>query len=267
MERLIGEGPVLLSLDGHVARLELNRPEASNGISIALLEALHRAVLACQGEARIRAVLLTGRGPNFCAGGDVKEFAAKGEALPDFLRQATALLQIAIGGLIHLDAPVIAAVQGYAAGGGGLGLVCASDLVVAARSSKFMAGATRVGMAPDGGASVVLPRLVGFRRAMDMVLTNRIVAAPEALEIGLVSRVVDDAAVEEEALALAREIAAGAPRALAASKRLLWSGLSLGVDACLPEEARTVSELSGTADSREGLAAVIERRKPSFSGR
>jgi 2-(1,2-epoxy-1,2-dihydrophenyl)acetyl-CoA isomerase len=267
-EWLVEEGPVLLSLDEDgVARLRLNRPAQSNGISIALLEALHRAVMACHGDPRIRAVLLTGEGPNFCAGGDVKEFASKGEALPDFLRKATAYLQISAAGLMHLDAPVVAAVQGYAAGGGGLGLICASDLVVAARSSKFMAGATRVGMAPDAGVSVVLPRLIGFRRAMDLILTNRVVNADEALEIGLVSRVVEEAELETAALALARELAAGAPRALSASKRLLWSGLGLGVDACLPEEARTVSELSGTADSREGLAAVIERRAPRFTGR
>ena len=154
MEHLIDSGPVLLGLDGNIARLRLNRPKSSNGISIALLEALHAAVMACHGEPRIRAVLLTGEGPNFCAGGDVKEFASKGEGLPDFLRQATAYLQVSAAGLIHLDAPVIAAVQGYAAGGGGLGLVCASDFVVAAQSAKFMAGATRVGMAPDGGVSV-----------------------------------------------------------------------------------------------------------------
>lgn len=267
VEELIGEGPVLLSLEGNVARIRLNRPKQSNGISIALLEALHTAVMTCHGDPRIRAVLLTGEGQNFCAGGDVKEFASKGEALPDFLRKATAYLQISAAGLIHLDAPVVAAVQGYAAGGGGLGLVCASDFVVAARSSKYLAGATRVGMAPDAGVSVSLPRLIGFRRAMDLVMTNRVVDAQEALEIGLVSKVVDDDDLEAAALGLAQELANGAPKALAGTKRLLWAGLGLGIDACLPEEARTVSELSGTADSREGLAAVIERRAPRFVGR
>ena len=266
-EHLIGDGPVLLSLENHVARLRLNRPQQSNGISIALLEALHRAVMMCHGDPRIHAVLLTGEGPNFCAGGDVKEFAAKGEELPDFLRKATAYLQISAAGLVHLDAPVIAAVQGYATGGGGLGLVCAADIAIAAQSSKYMAGMTPVGMAPDAGISVTLPRMIGFRRAMDMILSNRLVEAPEALEIGLVSRVVPDADLERAALDLAHQLAAGAPKATAAAKRLLWGGLGLGIDACLPEEARTVSELSGTADSREGLAAVIERRKPNFVGR
>lgn len=266
-EPLIAEGPVLLSIEGHVARLRLNRPLQSNGISIALLEALHRAVMMCHGDPRIRAVLLTGEGPNFCAGGDVKEFAAKGEGLPDFLRKATAYLQISAAALVHLDAPVIVAVQGYATGGGGLGLVCAADIAIAAQSSKYMAGMTRVGMAPDSGISVTLPRMIGFRRAMDLILSNRVVDAREALEMGLVSRVVADEDLERTAMELARQLAAGAPLANAAAKRLLWSGLGLGIDACLPEEARTVSELSGTADSREGLAAVIARRAPRFTGR
>ena len=266
-ESIVASGPVLLDRVGTVAHIRLNRPTASNGISIDLLKQFREVVMLCHGDSRVRAVLLTGEGPNFCAGGDVREFASKGETLPDFLREATAYLQMCAAGLIHLDAPVVAAVQGYAAGGGGLGLVCAADIVIAAESSKYLAGATRVGMAPDAGSSVVLPRLVGFRRAMDMLLTNRVVDAREALEIGLVTRVVPDDELQGEALAAARAIAAGAPRAMAATKRLLWSGIGLSVDACLLEEARTVSELSGTEDAREGLAAVIERRAASFTGR
>lgn len=266
-ETLIGEGPVLLDLAGGIAHLTLNRPEASNGISIALLKALYEAVMACHGNPDIRVVVLAGEGPNFCAGGDVREFASKGEGLPDFLRQATSYLQIAAGALMRLEAPVIARVQGFAAGGGGLGLVCAADLVIAADSAKFMVGATRVGMAPDAGLSVTLQRLVGFRRAAEILFTNRIVGAEEALAIGLVSHVVPEAELGARTDALARELAAGAPRALAATKRLLWNGVGLGVEACLPEEARTVSELSGTADAREGLAAVIARRPPRFVGR
>ncbi|MEW5420902.1 enoyl-CoA hydratase/isomerase family protein [Amorphus sp. 3PC139-8] len=266
-QAVVAEGPVLLDLVGAVAHIRLNRPEASNGISIAFLKQFHDVIMRCHGDARIRAVLLSGEGANFCAGGDVREFASKGEELPDFLRQATAYLQICASGLIHLDAPVVAAVQGYAAGGGGLGLVCAADIVIAAENSKYLAGATRVGMAPDAGSSVVLPRLIGFRRAMDLLLTNRIMDANEAFESGLVSRVVPDDRLQEEASAIAQSLAAGAPKALSATKRLLWSGLGLSVDSCFPEEARTVSELSGTHDAREGLAAVIERRAANFTGR
>jgi 2-(1,2-epoxy-1,2-dihydrophenyl)acetyl-CoA isomerase len=266
-ESLIDSGPVLLDLDGGVARLRLNRPEASNGLDVPLLMALYDALMVCHGEPRVRALLLSGEGPNFCAGGDVKTFASKGEALPDYLREATSWLQISASALMRLQAPVVTIVHGFAAGGGGVGLVCASDLVIAAESARFLLGATRVGMAPDAGSSVTLGRLVGHRRAMEIALTNPTISAAEALEMGLVTRVVADASLLDEGLGLARELAEGPTRALAATKRLLWDGLGRSVEECLPDESRTVSELSGTEDAREGLAAVIERRPPQYKGR
>jgi len=262
----LADGPVRLDYADHVATLVLNRPESSNGMNIAMMRAIHEAVMRCHGDPRVRVVHVRGAGPNFCAGGDVREFASKGEALGDFLRTVTAYLQIAVGALIRLNAVVVCEVQGYAAGGGGLGLVCASDIVVAAKSAKFMAGATRVGMAPDGGASVILPRLVGFRRAMEIVLTNRMLGADEAQAIGLITSVVPDDELAQEARKLVAKLAASAPRASAAAKRLLWSGIGLSVESCLPEEARTVAELSASADAREGLAAVLEKRPPMFTG-
>ena len=264
---MISDGPVLLDVRHGVAHLTLNRPDASNGMNVEFLRALGDAIMACHGNPVVRVVLLSGRGRNFCAGGDVHTFASKGSGMPDYLRVATALLQNAVTGLMRLEAPVIASVHGFAAGGGGFGLVCASDLVIAADTAKFLAGATRVGMAPDAGVSVTLPRLVGLRRAAEIILTNPMLTAGQARELGIVNRVVPAAELEAASLAWAEELAAGAPKAMAAAKRLLWSGVGTGVEACLSEEARTVSELSGTADAREGLAAVIERRKPVFTGR
>ncbi|WP_370207913.1 enoyl-CoA hydratase/isomerase family protein [Pararhodobacter marinus] len=261
----ISEGPVLLSFDAGVATVTLNRPEAANGMNIAFMQALHAAVMRCHREPGVRVVHLRGAGRNFCAGGDVREFASMGEGLGDFLREVTAWLQMAIGALIRLDAVVVTEVQGFAAGGGGLSLVCASDIVIAGEGAKFMAGATRVGMAPDGGASVILPHLVGFRRAAEIVLSNRIVEAAEAERIGLITRMVPDADLSAEAARTAALYATGAPLAQSAAKRLLWNALD--VERCLPEEARTVAGLSATADSREGLAAVIEKRTPRFTGR
>lgn len=264
---LISNGTALLDLaDNGVAHLTLNRPEASNGMDVPFLQSLYAALMAAHGEPKLRVLLITGAGPNFCAGGDIKTFASKGEALPDYLREATSWLQICSGALLGLQAPVIAAVHGFAAGGGGFGLVCSADLVIAAESSKFLAGATRVGMASDAGVSVSLPQLVGVRKALEIVLTNPTLSAAEALDIGLVTKVVPDDALLDEARALADTLASGAPKALAAAKRLVWSGIGSRVEAQLPEEARTVAELSGTADAREGLAAVIERRAPIFIG-
>lgn len=258
--------PVALDVADGIARLRLNRPEASNGMNVEFLKALHEAALTCHADPAVRVVLLTGEGRNFCAGGDIHTFESKGPDLPDYLREATAWLQLATAALIQLRAPVVAAVQGFAAGGGGLGLVCASDVVIAAQSAKFFSGAVRVGMAPDGGSSVTLTQLVGLRQALRILLTNPTLSAAEALQIGLVTEVVEDSELAGRAARVAADLAAMPPRALSATKRLVWSGLGASVEQRLAEEARTVSELSGTADALEGLRAVIERRQPKFTG-
>ena len=258
---------VRVALDGAVAHVVLDRPEASNAMDVPFLRDLYDELMWVHGEPRVRAVLLSGNGPNFCAGGDIKTFAAQGAALPDYLREATTWLGNVASALIHLEAPVVTAVHGFAAGGGGFGLVCASDLVLAAESARFLLGATRVGMAPDAGGTVTLAKIVGLRKAMELALLNPTLSATEALELGLVNRVVPDDQLLDEAWALARQLARSATRALAATKRMLWDGLAAGVDARLPEESRTVSELSGTHDAREGLTAVIEKRQPDFEGR
>jgi 2-(1,2-epoxy-1,2-dihydrophenyl)acetyl-CoA isomerase len=265
---LITSGPVLLELyaDG-VAHVRLNRPDASNGLNMELLKALHEALMQVHGNGSVRAVLLTGEGKHFCAGGDVHVFLSKGTELPDYIRTATSYLQIVVALLMRLNAPVVTAVQGFAAGGGGMGLVCSSDMVVAGESSKFLAGATRVAMVPDAGVSVTLTQLVGLRKAMEILMLNPTITANEALAMGLINRVVPDAKLFDEALALARQLAAGAPAALAATKRLLWSGIGQGVEACMPEENRTQAQLCGMSDALEGLAAVIEKRAPKFTGR
>jgi 2-(1,2-epoxy-1,2-dihydrophenyl)acetyl-CoA isomerase len=267
-QSLVSSGPVLLDLhaDG-VAHLRLNRADAANGLNIELLRALHEAVMQVHGDDRVRAVLLTGEGKNFCAGGDVHTFLSKGEALPGYIRVATSYLQLVAALLIRLNPPVVTVVQGFAAGGGGMGLVCSSDFVVAGASSKFMAGATRVAMVPDAGVSVTLTQLVGFRRAMEILMLNPVVTAQEALAMGLVTRVVPDERLMEEAWSLARQLAAGAPAALANTKRLLWNGIGHGVEAAMPEENQTQAVLAATADAREGLCAVIEKRAPRFTGR
>jgi 2-(1,2-epoxy-1,2-dihydrophenyl)acetyl-CoA isomerase len=226
------------------------------------------AVRILQREPSVRVVVLSGEGKNFCGGGDVREFAAQGEFLPEHLRELTGLLGFIAAGFIHLDAPVISVVHGAATGGGGLGLVCATDFVLAGPRARFMLGATRVGMAPDAGSSMTLTRLVGLRQALRIALANPVLDPFEARELGLVTEVVEDeAALYDRALDLARALAAAAPLATAQTKRLLWRGTSSSLEEALPDEARTVAWLSGTADAREGLAAVIERRAPSFTGR
>ena len=263
-----GEDLCLLDVqeDG-VAHLRLNRPASSNGLSMEMLRALQETLLKVHGDGRIRALLISGEGRHFCAGGDVHVFRAQGEALPDYIRVTTTLLQNVAGMLMRLQVPVVTAVHGYAAGGGGMGLVCSSDIVVAGQSAKFLAGATRVAMVPDAGVSVTLTQLIGFRKAMEILLFNPVITAAEALAMGLVNRVVADADVLTTALSMARQLARGAPAALAATKALLWDGLGRSVDNCMPEENRLQARLSGMTDALEGLDAVIESREPVFRGR
>jgi 2-(1,2-epoxy-1,2-dihydrophenyl)acetyl-CoA isomerase len=245
--------PVTLDVGSNgIARLRLNRPEASNGLNVELLKALHEAILRCHADTSTRVVLLSGEGRNFCAGGDIHTFESKGSDLPQYLREATAWLQLATAALIQLRVPVVTAVQGFAAGGGGLGLVCASDIVIAAESAKFFSGAVRVGMAPDGGSSVTLTQLVGLRQALRVLLLNPTLSAAEARDIGLIK--------------IAAALARSPTLAVSATKRLVWNGLGASVEQRLAEESRTVSELSATADALEGLRAVIERRPPRFTG-
>jgi 2-(1,2-epoxy-1,2-dihydrophenyl)acetyl-CoA isomerase len=267
LAQLIAGGPVLLRLDARgVAHLQLNRPEASNGLNLELLEAMKDALLLLQTERRARALVITGAGKHFCAGGDVHAFLAKGAELPAYIDITTRCLQAVVTLLIGLQVPVISAVQGFAAGGGGLGLVCSSDFVIAAQSSQFLAGATRVAMVPDAGVSVSLTHLVGFRKAMQIVMLNPILTATQAQQIGLITTVVDDERLQAEAFALAHRLALGAPAALGATKRLLWSGLGRSVESAMPDENRTQVTLSGMKDALEGLAAVIEKRAPNFTG-
>ena len=264
----IDAAPVTLDVDTDgIARLRLNRPDASNGLNVELLKALHEAILRCHAETSVRVVLLSGEGRNFCAGGDIHTFESKGADLPQYLREATAWLQLATAALIQLRVPVVTAVQGFAAGGGGLGLVCASDIVIAAESAKFFSGAVRVGMAPDGGSSVTLSQLVGLRQALRILLLNPTLSATEACEIGLVTETVPDDELTSRANEIAAILANSPALALSATKRLVWNGLGASVEQRLAEESRTVSELSGTPDALEGLRAVIERRPPKFEGR
>jgi 2-(1,2-epoxy-1,2-dihydrophenyl)acetyl-CoA isomerase len=256
---------VLLAVDEGLARLTLNRPDQLNTIDLPTATALLDAALACAHDSAVRAVLVEGAGKSFCAGGDLRSFAATGKALPGHLRDITAHLHAALTLLAGLDVPVVVAVQGAAAGAG-LGIAALGDVVVAGESARFVFAYTALGLSPDAGTSWALPRLVGPRLAMDMALTNRALTAAEALTAGLVTRVVDDSAVTDTALALARELATGPTSSYAATKRLLRRGFTSTLAEQLEEESRLLSALASTGDAAEGLSAFIDKRAPRFTG-
>jgi 2-(1,2-epoxy-1,2-dihydrophenyl)acetyl-CoA isomerase len=253
-----------ISLDVRVgvAHLTLNRPDAANGINLALARELLDATKAIAADPAARVVLLTGAGARFCAGGDLKGFAAIAD-LPDHLRELLGLLHEAVANLVRGEAPVVAAVQGSAAGAG-LGLVGASDLVLAGTSTKFVMAYTGVGLTPDGSSSWFLPRLVGLRRALELALTNRILSADEAETYGLITSVVPDDELAARAETMAASLAAGAPHALAAAKRLLHGSLETTLESHLAQEAEAIANASGSPEGAEGIAAFLEKRPPRF---
>lgn len=255
-----------LDVEDGVARLTLNRPEAANTINVQLAEDLLAAADQLHQRDDVRAVLLAGRGDRFCAGGDLASFSDAAGGLGEHLEQVVASLHPAILRLLALDAPVLAAVQGSAAGAG-FSLACAADLVVAAESAKFVLAYSAVGLTPDGSGSWFLPRLVGLGRALDIALTNRVLTAAEAEEWGIVSRVVPDDQLSSEADALARRLADGPSLTLGATRRLLHDSFARSLPDQLDEEQRALRESGNRADGREGIAAFLEKRPPSFEGR
>jgi len=255
-----------LAVEGGLARLDLARPDAAHAIDMRMARELMQAATQLDRDPRVRAVLIGSSGKMFCAGGDLAHFRAQGEALPGELREMTTWLHGAISLLARLRAPVVAAVNGSVAGAG-IGLVCAADLVVAAASARFTLAYTRVGLTPDGGSSFFLPRLVGARRAAELLLTNRTLSAAEALDWGIASEVVPDEQLAERAGALSRSLAEGPTQAFAGVKRLLLSSAAESLESQLDHESRAISDASRTADAREGMAAFFEKRPAKYQGR
>lgn len=255
---------VLLDVADGIARLTLNRPDAANGIDLPMAGELLERALELRARPDVRVVILTGAGARFCGGGDVRSFADAAD--PErLLREITVPLHSAISILAALDAPVIASVRGSAAGAG-LGLVGASDLVLAAASTKFVMAYTGIGLTPDGSTTWFLPRLVGLRRAVELSLTNRVLSAAEAVEIGLITRVVDDEQLAAETEALALTLAAGPTRAYGSVKRLFAASLTSTLESQMARESDAIAAAGATADGREGIRAFVEKRRPSFTG-
>lgn len=244
-------------LDG-VAHVRLTRDAIDLATARGLLDAAERAQAA-----DVRAVLLTSAARSFCVGGDLKEFAAVTD-LRGHLIQVTTALHEALRIFAVLDAPLVAAVHGAVAGAG-LGLVAAADLAIAADDATFVAAYTGIGYTPDAGVTWSLPRLVGPRRALDLLLTNRRMDAAEALDAGLVTAVVPAAQVIDAATELASLLAAGPSEAFAATKRLVRQGLSAPFVTHLDDEARAIADAAVSTHGREGVAAFLSKRPPRYT--
>jgi 2-(1,2-epoxy-1,2-dihydrophenyl)acetyl-CoA isomerase len=255
-----------------VATLTLNRPDKLNAFTVGLHRALAAALDAVEGDAAVRAVLLTGAGRGFCAGQDLAERAAtmSQEGAASGAPAGPSALETWYNPLIRrlrrLEKPVVCAVNGVAAGAGA-NVALACDIVLASRSANFVQAFVRIGLVPDAGGSYALPRLVGMARARALAMLGDRLSAAQAAEWGLIWRVVEDDALMSEATALARHLATQPTRALALIKQALNASAGNTLDQQLDLERDLQKEAAATEDFREGIAAFLDKRPPRFVGR
>ncbi len=252
-----------VEIDGPVATLTLDRPAALNALTVSVKVGLREALESIAADRSVRAVILTGAGRAFCAGQDLAEREEPDAAPLDV--EVRERYNPIIRALRSMGQPVIAAVNGVAAGAGA-SLAFACDLRIAAEEARFVLAFGRIGLVPDSGATWFLPRLVGPAKAAELALVGDAVDAAEALRIGLVSKVVPGDRLMPEARALADRIAAGAPLAMSLTKAALSRSLTTGLDEALDAEAGLQGIAGASADHAEGLAAFREKRPPRFEG-
>lgn len=250
-------------VEGAVAVISFNRPDRLNALSAALLQELRRALEAAEADDAVRAVLIRANGRAFSSGADLKEGFESGIDTAAALR---ANYHPVVEKIRGMEKPVIAAVQGLAAGAG-VSMALAADIVIAGKSGSFQQIFTNIGLVPDAGSTYLLPRLVGSARAMGAVLTGEAIPAEEAERWGMIWKVVDDAELDAAARELAATLAARPTRALGLAKRLLDAAAGNDLTTQLELEAETQLQAQNTADFAEAIQAFLQKRKPEFKGR
>jgi len=259
---------VLFERDGGVVTLTLNRLERRNTISQAMLAELSARLVECDDDRDVRVIVLTGAGKTFCAGLDMQDAASvQGIEGGGFELTESFNLRDATPNVLHrMDTPVICALNGGAAGYG-MDLALSCDIRIAGRSAKIAAAFTKRGVVPESGGTWLLPRLLGWAKAAEIIFTGRTLLAEQCLEMGLVNKVVDDDELMNEARSLAEEIAANAPLAVQAAKRMMRMALAEGFDEHVHHVYLQVLPLLRSDDFREGFTAFLEKRKPQFRGK
>jgi 2-(1,2-epoxy-1,2-dihydrophenyl)acetyl-CoA isomerase len=257
---------LLLDKHAHVATITLNRPEAYNALDLGLGRELFHASLEVDEDPEVRCVVITGAGKAFCAGGNVKDFADNLPRIGILVKELTTYLHGAVSRLTRSAKPVIMAVNGVAAGAG-LSFAVSGDVVIAGESARFTMAYSKIAATPDGSSSYFLPRLIGLRRTLELYLTNRVLSAREALEWGLVTRVVPDAELKDAVDALARELAAGPTLAIGGAKRLFHQSTWESLETQMELESQAIAASGHTEDFREGVTAFANKKTPTFHGR
>ena len=247
-----------------VATITLNRPSAANGLSLQLTTELAKAAHDCANDNDLKAVILTGAGRFFCAGGDINEMNESADGPGNGVKRIADALHEALAVFAQMDIPIISAVNGTAAGAG-FSIAISADLVLAAESSKFTMAYSKVGLSPDGSSSYYLPRLIGIRKTQELMFTNRVLSSAEAYEWGLVTRVVADDELHAASQKLAQSFVTGAKGSNAAIKNLLLQSFENNLVTQMALEGETIANNADSTDGKEGIASFLEKRKPQFS--
>ena len=254
-----------MTIENGVAHIVLNRPDNANSLNLALAQDYMNAAIECDTNPDVRAVLLSANGKMFCAGGDLGYMKDQGDRLVPALKELTAVLHAGIATMSRMEAPLIIAVNGVAAGAG-MSMAATGDIVLAGESSRFIMAYTAAGLAPDGGSSYFLPRVIGVRRTQELMLTNRMISADEALDWGLITRIVPDEDLLDEAKKLAATMAQGPTRAFGQVKHLLLESLTNPLETQMELESRAITAMGASEDGQEGIDAFHNKRKPAFKG-
>ncbi len=249
----------------NVGVVTFNRPDAANAMSPLCAKEFNEVSRDIEGDANVRAVVMTGAGKMFCAGGDLGDFKAAGDGARSLLLEMTGDLHVGLSRIARMNAPVIAAVNGTAAGAG-FSLVMSCDLAVSAESAVYTMAYTNAGLSPDGSSTYYMPRKIGDRRTRELMLTNRVLKAQEALEWGIVNDVVPDDECLNTAMKLAGKLASGPTLAYGKVKELLNQSFDNGLETQMEFEARAIAGLITSEDGQEGLDAFLNKRKPEFRG-
>jgi 2-(1,2-epoxy-1,2-dihydrophenyl)acetyl-CoA isomerase len=258
---------ILVSLDGGVLSITLNRPDKLNAFNLEMHQLLKAALERARDESAVRAVLLTGAGRAFCAGQDLSERDVSPGAAPiDLSVTLGSYYNPLVRRMRELPKPIVCAVNGVAAGAGA-NIALACDLVLAARSASFLQAFSRIGLLPDAGGTWFLPRLAGSARAMGLALLADKLSAEDAERWGLIWKVVDDSLLTQQSVSLARTLAEGPTKAYGLVKKALHASAGNSLDAQLDLERDLQREAGLSEDYREGVAAFMQKRKPVFKGK
>lgn len=256
---------VLYSVADAVATITLNRPQVMNALDAEMIRRLREATERVERDSAVRAVVMRGEGAAFLAGGDVAMFHANLPRMPALVREGAAEFHHAILALRRAPKPVLASVHGAVAGAG-VSLMAAADLAIAADDAKFTLAYSGIGTSPDGGATWSLPRLVGYREALELMLLSDTFDARTAFELGLINWVVGAERLTVETGSIARRLAQGATLAFGEIKRLVYQSQDQTLAAQLNAEVEAFARCAGTRDFAEGVTAFVEKRKPLFKG-